>query len=364
MGEDCPVVDPLAERVGVEDAAEEHDGFFGRVPVLKRIAGRDSSATSIFFGGLSHRLAGGCRALGCWLRLRSGGVRCTSGATLLRLLLVDGNLIIVMAISIPVSLVRLVRSVRRWRMIVDAIVAVVVDVIVVVVNNLGAHIASRLRRTTLPLAMGALERRSVGVAAWPFCPNITKISTYKFGLALGHCVVARGRVATTLHELGWRPTRGRPVRVLGRNGMRCASTVVALYVGGGSRGGRETGRVLFVVWRHGGCMALSLVVVGGRRRIEAHDCDGRLPVASGSGDGGFFVVEDPGNLGVTSRREAERGSQAGACSPGKFKLSEVACPGGLSGDGGGGKCNSERRRKAAVLSAAHLVVVGILCGVC
>jgi hypothetical protein len=32
--EDGPIVDPLPERVGVEDGAEEEDGLFGGVPVL------------------------------------------------------------------------------------------------------------------------------------------------------------------------------------------------------------------------------------------------------------------------------------------------------------------------------------------
>jgi hypothetical protein len=32
--EDGPIVDPLPERVGVKDGAEEEDGLFGGVPVL------------------------------------------------------------------------------------------------------------------------------------------------------------------------------------------------------------------------------------------------------------------------------------------------------------------------------------------
>lgn len=46
-----PVVDPLAQRVGVEHTAEENNRSFGRVPVLGRISGRNSSALGIFFGG-------------------------------------------------------------------------------------------------------------------------------------------------------------------------------------------------------------------------------------------------------------------------------------------------------------------------
>lgn len=36
--EDGPLVDPLAWGVGVEDAYQEHGAFFGRVPVLERVA--------------------------------------------------------------------------------------------------------------------------------------------------------------------------------------------------------------------------------------------------------------------------------------------------------------------------------------
>ena len=77
--EDGPVVDPLAERVRVEDAPQQHNGFFGGVPVLVRVAGGDAGATRVFFGGLGRRL-GGCRGpLGGGLRLRlwlgTAGVR-------------------------------------------------------------------------------------------------------------------------------------------------------------------------------------------------------------------------------------------------------------------------------------------------
>jgi hypothetical protein len=42
--EDGSVVDPLAEGVRVEYGPEEHDGFFAGVPVLVRVAGRNTSA--------------------------------------------------------------------------------------------------------------------------------------------------------------------------------------------------------------------------------------------------------------------------------------------------------------------------------
>lgn len=36
-----PVINPFAEGVGVKDTAKEHDGLLSRVPVLKRVTGRD-----------------------------------------------------------------------------------------------------------------------------------------------------------------------------------------------------------------------------------------------------------------------------------------------------------------------------------
>ena len=73
--EDGPVIDPLAERVGIEDGPEEHDGLFGGIPVLVRVAGGDASAAGIFFGGLGARLWWRGRLLwgGGWLSGRGGG---------------------------------------------------------------------------------------------------------------------------------------------------------------------------------------------------------------------------------------------------------------------------------------------------
>lgn len=82
---DGPVVDPLAQAVGVEDAAQEHDGLLGGVPVLERVARGDAVAAGVGLGGLGGRRrllgrggrAGGVRSLGRRGRLstaaRGGG---------------------------------------------------------------------------------------------------------------------------------------------------------------------------------------------------------------------------------------------------------------------------------------------------
>jgi hypothetical protein len=161
--EDGPVVDPFAERVGIEDGAEEHNGFFAGVPVLVRVAGGDASAARIFFSGLARGLCGsGGRLLGGgWLR--AAGTRGTSWTAGLWLI-IDWDLIIVIAISIPVHGVASVLFVRRWwRLVirVEVLVVAFVPVAILVVNDPGVDVRSRLRRLTLPLAMGALERRRV-----------------------------------------------------------------------------------------------------------------------------------------------------------------------------------------------------------
>ena len=78
---DGPVVDPLAERVRVEDAAEQLDGLLGRVPVLEREAGRDLVPLGIGLGGLAGRrrrgrllVAHGARAGGLGSLGHRGGV--------------------------------------------------------------------------------------------------------------------------------------------------------------------------------------------------------------------------------------------------------------------------------------------------
>jgi hypothetical protein len=67
--EDGPVVDPLAEGVGVEDGSEKHDGFLAGVPVLVRVAGGDASAARVLFGGSGGGFGGRGGLLG------GGGLR-------------------------------------------------------------------------------------------------------------------------------------------------------------------------------------------------------------------------------------------------------------------------------------------------
>jgi hypothetical protein len=288
--EDGPIVDPLAERVGVEDTTQQHDGLFGGVPVLVRVAGGDAGATRIFFGGFGRRL-GGCRGslgrLGLRLRLGPAGV---GGATLtagLGLLVVDGDLTMVIVISIAV---RFVSCVRWRRTVVDVVEAV--SMAVIVVDDLGVHLGRRLGRATLPLAMGALERRGVCVAASATRSNVTKISTYIFGRALRRRLIAGGRKVR--HVLGRASVRRR-VRVLLRRDCVRRSSRVALDLGRCARRGRcglgsVAGRVVARAGRHGRRVAV-VVLVGhvARRRgriwgDEVHVRDG------GTGRGRVVVV--------------------------------------------------------------------------
>lgn len=75
---DGPVVDPLAERVGVEDTTEEHDGLLRGVPVLERVAHGDSVPLGVGLGrsalGLSRRLGGGRGRLLVVRAGRAGGL--------------------------------------------------------------------------------------------------------------------------------------------------------------------------------------------------------------------------------------------------------------------------------------------------
>jgi hypothetical protein len=50
-----PVVDPLAERICIEDAPKQDDGCLCRIPVLDGIAGWDTLTDRVFLGGF-----------GCW----------------------------------------------------------------------------------------------------------------------------------------------------------------------------------------------------------------------------------------------------------------------------------------------------------
>lgn len=94
MVKNRPVIDPLAQRVGVENAAEENDRCLGGIPVLYRIAGRDSRIDGVFFGRLRWGFGSG------WGRLRlgwcaGGGGGATSARALGSIWLFVWNLIIV-----------------------------------------------------------------------------------------------------------------------------------------------------------------------------------------------------------------------------------------------------------------------------
>jgi hypothetical protein len=52
---DGPVIDPLTQTVGIEDAAQEHDGFLGWVPVLEGVSGWDAMLARVGLGGLGDR---------------------------------------------------------------------------------------------------------------------------------------------------------------------------------------------------------------------------------------------------------------------------------------------------------------------
>lgn len=109
----------------------------------------------------------------------------------LRLWLINRDLIIVIVISIPpVHVVARILLVWRWWVVVNVVVAFVA-VASVVVDNFGVDVTCRLRRTTLPLAIAALERRDVCVAAMPTCWNIVTEITYIFRGASRRRVCAR-----------------------------------------------------------------------------------------------------------------------------------------------------------------------------
>ena len=52
---DGPIIDPFAERVGIEDTPKQDDGGLGRVPILDRVTGGDAHACSVSLGGLDRR---------------------------------------------------------------------------------------------------------------------------------------------------------------------------------------------------------------------------------------------------------------------------------------------------------------------
>ena len=67
---DGPVIDPFPERVGIEDRAEQHDWFFGRIPVFVRVPSWNPCAARIFFCSFAWRR---CSGLRFWRR-RTGAV--------------------------------------------------------------------------------------------------------------------------------------------------------------------------------------------------------------------------------------------------------------------------------------------------
>jgi len=68
---DRPIVDPLAEAVGIKDASQQHNRFFRRIPVLEGVSRRDSMLPRVGLGGFRYRR----RLLG-----RRGGPRSRVGA--------------------------------------------------------------------------------------------------------------------------------------------------------------------------------------------------------------------------------------------------------------------------------------------
>lgn len=80
MVEHRPVVDPLAERVGIEYAAQEDDGGLGWVPVLDRVPWRDSGALGVRFGGGRWRLRR-WRWFGLGRRTSRRGLATSTGTT-------------------------------------------------------------------------------------------------------------------------------------------------------------------------------------------------------------------------------------------------------------------------------------------
>lgn len=175
---------------------------------------------------------------------------------------IDWDLIIVIAISIPVHVVSCVLRVRRRRIVVDIVVAFVA-VPEVVYDDSGVDVAGRLRRTTLPLAIAALERRDVCVAAMAAWMTVTEI-TYKFGRA------SRRRICARSGELGAKRGHGGAARrgirrVLRGHRVRCAAGVALdLWAGARRRGlGTVAGRVVAAGAGAGGhWRRVAVVVVG------------------------------------------------------------------------------------------------------
>nr|POE72304.1 hypothetical protein CFP56_12180 [Quercus suber] len=161
--EDGPVIDPFAQGVGIEDAAEQEDGLLGRIPVLVRVAGRDAGTSGVLGGGLGgRRLGGRAGARGSRLRLCGpGGVGGAAGTWHLGGLGrgVDGHLIVVSRISaglVTVVSVRARRRVgRRARLVLFVAREILMTAIaVVVVDMLRAGrvvlLARRVRGTMCP----------------------------------------------------------------------------------------------------------------------------------------------------------------------------------------------------------------------
>lgn len=70
-----PVIDPLAQRVRIEYAAEKDDGSLGGIPVFDRISMRDTLPQRVCFGCLGWRLGLGGHL---WLRWSLGRGRCAA----------------------------------------------------------------------------------------------------------------------------------------------------------------------------------------------------------------------------------------------------------------------------------------------
>jgi hypothetical protein len=132
MGVHGPVIDPFAERVGIEHAAKQSDGLFAGIPILVGVASRNSCTCRVLRCCLTNRLLSLCCRLLGWCGGRTGRLR---GSTWSRLVcfgrrlfcywLIRGGLIIViMVISSSVPIKKIVGC-CVWRRSIMGVIAVI-----------------------------------------------------------------------------------------------------------------------------------------------------------------------------------------------------------------------------------------------
>ena len=226
----------------------------------------------------------------------------------------------------------------------------------IVVDDFCEDVARCLRTPTLPLAIAALERRDVYVAAMPAGMTVTEI-TYIFGRASRRRVCAWSRKVGAILGHGASARRGEGRVLAGGNSVGRATgvgldlgttawrgdlgTVAGGVVAGCAGAGRHGRGVVVVFERHAVCRRLRRVLGG------VHGRRGWIVSCGGWGD-----EEGGGEGGVVGKEPRPVPAHRGVGQPRDSLLEEVEV------EGGGAATAGRRRGVRSLLHIGHCGWVG------